>query len=185
MIDFEALKPALALIVANLTGLELRDVEQHDGANSFGKVKARYSLLGFAGVGVDDSTLERIADESSPFGAPFGGRSAPVVETVSGRRTFTLRIKIVCFDHTGGHESKTYTERARTRLRWRSITQALNNIGVGYDRVLSHGTLNDTTDDRVSSTGYIDIAMNIHVRETDPTEYATIDNVDAPTIRGS
>lgn len=184
-VDFATLKPALAVVVATLTGLQPRDVEQQDGANSFvGKVKARYSLIGWASLGVDDSLMSRTDDTSQPFGSvPFGGASAPLVETVSGRRTFTLRIKIVCYDHTGGTEAETYLERARTRLRWRSITQALNTIGVGYDRVLSYGLLNDTTDDRISSTAYLDVAMSIHVRETDPTEYASIDNIDAPTIK--
>lgn len=180
MIDFAALKSGLSVIVATLTGLASNAVELDPGRNSFGGVTARYSLIGWASVGVDDTLLERMSEEEweQSFGStPWGGASPPLLETASGRRTFTLRIKIVGFDHTAGSEAETYLERARTRLRWMSVTQAFNALGVGFERVLSYGLLNDKVDDRASTTAYIDIGLNIHVRETDTEN--PIDPIDA------
>lgn len=188
-IDFAALKSGLVAVIAILTSLPANAIELEPGRNSFGKVTARYSLIGWAGVGVDDRDHERVSEEEweQSFGStPWGGASPPLLETVSGRRTFTLRIKIVCFDHTGGYEAETYLERARTRLAWSRVTAALNALGAGFERVLGYGLLNDKSDERVSSTAYLDVGLNIHVRETDSDNpIDAIDAADDITIKGA
>lgn len=186
MIDFETVKPAILAIVVRLSGLTAAAFEDDPrpmAKPSEGAI-ALVSFFGVASLGLtDEKTYER--DTASEYGQggdtstiPEGGQAPPALETVTGRREVTIRVKVESIYQDGNRDARFYLERMRTRIAWSSILEAFDAAGLGFQDVALATLIGETRDNRKPSIAVFDVRVNVLATEQDPTLWPTIERVD-------
>lgn len=109
---------------------------------------------------------------------PLGEEMA---ETVTGYRTFTLKVLCECGDQTDSGTAQNYLETLRTRLRWTTSRAALNAVNVAMVGTADILDLSRTVDNRAWSIANLDIRLATRTNETNPVRNGYIETVAGPT----
>lgn len=187
MIDFAAMKTAVVPILQSLTGLTAVALEDGirpmppAGQNAI----ALYSFFGVATIGgTDEASYARADDQEYGQGGdtstfPEGGAEPPVIETITGRREITLRVKVDSIYQDANRDAHYYLERMRTRVQWSSIQAALRAAGLGFQDVAAATEVNETRDQHRASIAIFDLRCNVVATEADTENpIPTIERVD-------
>lgn len=184
MIDFAALEPAILILVARLAGCPAVMLDAAQPMNA--RALARVQIFGVTSPGtVDDVAYERATDGTWGAGAgedaPSGGAEAPAVETVTGWREMTIRIRVEALFQDPGNAARYYLERMRTRLRMTATVEAFKAAGMGYLGTLLLTDLSVPLADagRIQSVGVLDLRVNVVARESAADYLPTIERATA------
>lgn len=169
-------RPALLALVKQLSGLDCvwRDQPQHyvppkGYGEAVARVKCMLSLGPSSGKGRDE--LRTAYDADQPNGQEMQ-------DTSVGVRLFTLKIVVESFDQNDGLTAEQHLERIRDRMRWRSSTDALDDVNVAFVTTGEIQDLTTTRDNRKVSIAALDIRLSGMSVDTDPARYGYIETVD-------
>lgn len=118
-----------------------------------------------------DDELRTDYDGTKPLGQEMG-------ETVTGYRTFTLKVLCECSDQSDSATAQNYLETLRTRLRWSTSRATLNAVNVAMVRTEDIQDLSRTVDNRVMSSANLDIRLATRTNETNPQRGGYISAID-------
>lgn len=100
--------------------------------------------------------------------------NGPLVQTMYGTRTITLRTKVTVYSQAPGMTARNFLERLRDRMAWDSTRDALRLLSLGYQSAASLADLSKPIDGRIASIAALDLKFNVGVADQDPTQYSRI-----------
>lgn len=175
---FASIRPALLALVNKLMGTQgdcLAIWKDQPTPYTPPGTKTLFKLsLGPLSAKAADDEVKTSYDGTQPLGHEMA-------ETVTGYRTFTLKVLCECADQTDSATAQNYLETLRTRLRWTTSRAALNAVNVAVVRTEDIQDLSRTVDNRAASIANLDIRLATRTNETNPERNGYIDTVAGPT----